>query len=375
MTLTTETVMAQLATVIDPEIHKPITELGMVRSVNIDDGAVTVHIDLTTAGCPLRDTITADTKKAVGAVEGVTGVEVVMGVMDDEQKAALKTKLRGGAPEKENPFAKPGSLTRVYAISSGKGGVGKSSMTVNLATSMAKAGLKVGIVDADIYGFSIPNMMGVTTQPQVVDGMIIPPVAHGVKTISIGMFMEENLPVVWRGPILHRALEQFFSDVYWGDLDVLLLDLPPGTGDIAMSVAQLIPNSEVVVVTTPQAAAAEVAERAGVMAKQTKQRVVGVIENMSYMEMPDGTKVDVFGTGGGSTVASRLSQILGYPVPVIAQVPLETAVRAGGDAGVPIAIADGESPAQREVRAAAEKLSGRARGLSGKALGVTPINN
>lgn len=375
MTLpTVEQIKTELAKVYDPEIKRPITDLGMVRSVEIDEtGFATVGIDLTTAGCPLRDKITIDVKEAVGALDGVTRVDVVMGVMSEEQKAELKKTLRGGAPEKQNPFAQPGNLTRVYAISSGKGGVGKSSMTVNLATAMQQQGLKVGVVDADIYGFSIPQMMGVTSPPQVVDKMIIPPVAHDIKTISIGMFMQENTPVVWRGPMLHRALEQFFSDVYWGDLDVLLIDLPPGTGDIAISVAQLIPKAEVVVVTTPQVAAADVAERAGMMAKQTDQRVVGVIENMSFLEMPDGTKMEIFGAGGGETVAKQLSETLGYEIPVLAQVPLEQSLREGGDAGNPLAGQDGESAAQVAIRDAAKKLSTRARGLSGRSLGVAPL--
>ncbi|MBM7825077.1 ATP-binding protein involved in chromosome partitioning [Arcanobacterium pluranimalium] len=368
-----ENITAELAKVIDPEIRRPITELGMVRSVEVHEtGKVTVHIDLTTAGCPLRDTITADVKKVLGELDGVIGTNVVMGVMDEEQKAKLRETLRGGAPERVIPFAQPGNLTRVYAISSGKGGVGKSSMTVNLATAMAASGLKVGIVDADIYGFSIPQMMGVDTPPQVIDKMIIPPVAHGVKVISIGMFLQDNSPVVWRGPMLHRALEQFFGDVFWGDLDALLIDLPPGTGDIAISVAQLIPGAEIVVVTTPQSAAAEVAERAGVMASQTEQRVVGVIENMSYLAMPDGTRMEIFGAGGGDAVAQQLTNTLGYDVPVIATVPLEQPLREGGDAGVPLAIQEGESTAQTAIREAAASLAKRARGLSGRSLGVSP---
>ncbi len=370
-----EEITTELAKVIDPEIKRPITELGMLRSVDInDDGLVTVGIDLTTAGCPLRDTIASDTQNVVGALDGVTGVEVAMGVMNDEQKAELRKTLRGGQPERVIPFAQPGNLTRVYAVTSGKGGVGKSSMTVNLAASMAQQGLNVGVVDADIYGFSIPQMMGVDTPPQVVDEMIIPPISHDVKTISIGMFMQENGPVVWRGPMLHRALEQFFADVYWGDLDVLLIDLPPGTGDVALSVAQLIPKSEIVLVTTPQVAAADVAERAGMMAGQTDQRVVGIIENMSYLQMPDGTKMEIFGKGGGETVAAQLSRTLGYKVPVLGEVPLEQELREGGDSGNPFSGQDGESPAQKAIRDIASQLSSRARGLSGMSLGVSPVN-
>lgn len=370
-----EEITTELAKVIDPEIKRPITELGMLRSVDIDEGGkVVVGIDLTTAGCPLRDTIASDTQNVVGALDGVTAVEVSMGVMNDEQKAELRKTLRGGQAERIIPFSQPGNLTRVYAVTSGKGGVGKSSMTVNLAASMAQQGLNVGVVDADIYGFSIPQMLGVKTPPQVVDNMIIPPISHGVKTISIGMFMQENGPVVWRGPMLHRALEQFFSDVYWGDLDVLLIDLPPGTGDVALSVAQLIPKSEIVLVTTPQVAAADVAERAGMMAGQTDQRVVGVIENMSYLQMPDGTKMDIFGSGGGDAVAAQLSRTLGYEVPLIGQVPLEQELREGGDSGDPFSAQDGDSPAQVAVRDIASHLSRRARGLSGMSLGVSPVS-
>lgn len=260
----------------------------MVESVEIDDGVVTVGVLLTVAGCPLKDTITADTRREVGALEGVSGVEVRLGVMTDEQRAELRARLRGGAAEPEIPFTKPGSLTRVYAVTSGKGGVGKSSVTANLAAAMAAQGLSVGVVDADIYGFSIPRMLGVERAPTQLDGMIVPPVAHGVKVISIGMFVEDKQPVIWRGPMLHRAVQQFLSDVFWGDLDVLLLDLPPGTGDVTISVAQLLPGAEILVVTTPQTAAAEVAERTGLIAVQTKQKVVGVVENMSYLVQPDG---------------------------------------------------------------------------------------
>ena len=279
---------AALATVIDPEIRKPITELGMVESAEVDaDGRATVKILLTVAGCPMKQTLTKDTEAAVRRLPGVTDATVELGVMDEEQRAALRQHLRGGQAEREIPFAKPGSLTRVYAIASGKGGVGKSSITANLAAALADEGLKVGVVDADVHGFSIPRMLGVEHRPTQVDDLILPPVAHEVKVISVGMFVPGNQPVVWRGPMLHRALQQFLADVFWGDLDVLLLDLPPGTGDIAISVAQLIPGAEILVVTTPQQAAAEVAERAGSIAVQTHQRIVGVVENMSWLELPD----------------------------------------------------------------------------------------
>lgn len=380
MTLPTqEAIEAALERVIDPEIRRPVTQLGMVRSIDIaDDGAVTIGLNLTVAGCPLKDTLTADTQREVGAVAGVTSVKVELGVMNDEERAALRTKLRGGVAEPEIPFTKPGNLTRVYAVTSGKGGVGKSSVTANLAAAMAAQGLNVGVVDADIYGFSIPRMLGVDHVPTQLDGMIVPPVSHGVKVISIGMFVGEHQPVVWRGPMLHRAVQQFLTDVFWGDLDVLLLDLPPGTGDVTISVAQLLPNAEILVVTTPQAAAAEVAERTGLIASQTKQKVVGVIENMSYIEQPDGTTLEIFGSGGGAQVAANLSRELGYEVPVLAQLPLDINVREGSDCGVPASIADDGRPAAGSSAAqglagVARKLGHRARGLAGHSLGVSPV--
>ncbi len=377
---TVESVTEALAGVIDPEIRRPITELGMVRSVELTDGPdgahVVVGIDLTTGGCPLKDTITRDVTAAVSALEGVASVDVAMGVMSDEQRQALRTQLRGtstGAEAPEIPFAKPDSLTRVYAIASGKGGVGKSSVTANLAAAMAASGLKVGVIDADIYGFSLPRMLGVTQQPTKVDDMILPPVAHGVKVISIGMFVPPGRPVVWRGPMLHRALEQFLSDVYWGDLDVLLLDLPPGTGDIAISVAQLLPNSELVVVTTPQVAAAEVAERAGSIALQTRQRIVGVVENMSWLEQPDGSRLEVFGAGGGATVADSLSRATGTAVALLGQVPLDVSLREAGDGGTPVVLASPESPGARVLTHVASSLAHRSRGLAGRSLGLEPV--
>lgn len=373
---TVDSVTAALAGVIDPEIRRPITELGMVRSVEVTDGPagadVVVGIDLTTAGCPLKDTLTRDTTAVVEALEGVASVRVALGVMSEEQRKALRTQLRGSeAPE--IPFAKPDSLTQVYAVASGKGGVGKSSVTANLAAAMAATGLKVGVIDADIYGFSLPRMLGVTQQPTKVDDMILPPVAHGVKVISIGMFVPPGRPVVWRGPMLHRALEQFLADVYWGDLDVLLLDLPPGTGDIAISVAQLLPGSELVVVTTPQVAAAEVAERAGAIALQTKQRIVGVVENMSWLEQPDGSRLEVFGSGGGASVADSLSRATGTGVPLLGQVPLDVALREAGDGGTPVVLTAPESPAARVLTHIAATLSHRARGLAGRSLGLEPV--
>ncbi len=308
----------------------------------------------------------------MGALDGVTSVGVELDVMSAEQREELRTMLRGGTPEKEVPFARAGSRTRVFAVASGKGGVGKSSVTVNLAVALAQQGLAVGVVDADVHGFSVPRMLGVTRVPTRVDEMILPPLAHDVKVISIGMFVPGNQAVVWRGPMLHRALQQFLTDVFWGELDVLLLDLPPGTGDIAISVAQLLPGSELLVVTTPQQAAAEVAERAGSIAAQTRQHVAGVIENMSWLELPDGSRMEVFGSGGGRTVADSLSRALGHDVPLLGQVPLDTAVREGGDLGTPVVLGHPGSPAATALRGIARGLSRRRQSLVGKQLGLSP---
>ena len=372
--VTDEALHQALSTVIDPEIRKPVTELGMVESVEVDKaGRVAVTILLTVSGCPMKDTLTKDTTAALAAVPGVTGVSVSLGVMSDEQRAGLRQQLRGGNPEREIPFAQPGSLTRVYAVASGKGGVGKSSITVNLAASLAQSGLRVGVVDADVYGFSVPRMLGVEHRPTQVDDMILPPVSHDVKVISIGMFVPGNQPVVWRGPMLHRALQQFLGDVFWGDLDILLLDLPPGTGDIAISVAQLIPNAEILVVTTPQQAAAEVAERAGSIALQTHQRIVGVIENMSWLELPDGTRQEIFGSGGGQAVADSLTRSVGADVPLLGQIPLDTNLREGADQGTPVVLRNPQSPAAVSLRAIARGLGTRSRGLAGRSLGLSPV--
>ncbi len=377
-------VNAALGTVQDPEIKRPITDLGMVDSVSVsDDGVVRLKVLLTVAGCPLKDTINRDVTNAVGAVEGVAGVELELGVMSAEQRAGLQDQLRGGQAQREIPFAQPGSLTQVFAVASGKGGVGKSSVTVNLALAMAAQGRKVGIVDADIYGHSVPAMLGVADQrPTQVDDLIMPvPTASGVSVISIGMLKPRRDQVVaWRGPMLDRALVQMLSDVYWGDLDVLLLDLPPGTGDMAISLGQHLPGAEVLVVTTPQEAAAEVAERAGTMASMMHQRVVGVLENMSYLACPhcaeEGTehRLEVFGSGGGERVAATLSNRFGYDGPVLGQVPLDTSLREGGDVGKPIVEADPTAPAAMVLRSVAERLAGKGRGLAGRQLGLTPSN-
>jgi len=371
-----EAVRTALAGVNDPEINKPITDLGMVKDIQVAaDGSVDVAVYLTISGCPLRDKITRDVTAAVSAVPGVTGVRVTMDVMSDEQRAELRRSLRGGTEEPRIPFAEPGSLTRVYCVASGKGGVGKSSITVNLAAAMAARGLSVGVVDADIYGHSIPRMLGTNGKPTRIDErMIMPPQAHGVKVISIGMFTPGNTPVVWRGPMLHRALQQFLAEVFFGDLDILLLDLPPGTGDIAISVAQLLPNAEILVVTTPQQAASEVAERAGAIALQTRQRISGVIENMSWLELPDGSRMDIFGSGGGQAVAESLTRSVGAEVPLLGQVPLDPRVREAGDDGTPIVLAAPDTPAAMVLKEIAIRLSTRARGLSGRLLSVTPAS-
>jgi len=368
-----DALFAALSKVNDPEIRKPITELGMVESVSVADGGrAAVTILLTVSGCPLKETLTRDTTAALLTVDGVTAVDVTLGVMSDEQRTSLRENLRGGSGEREIPFARPGSLTRVYAVASGKGGVGKSSITVNLAASLAQSGLRVGVVDADVYGFSVPRMLGVERRPTQVDDMILPPLAHDVKVISIGMFVPGNQPVVWRGPMLHRALQQFLGDVFWGDLDVLLLDLPPGTGDIAISVAQLIPGAEILVITTPQQAAAEVAERAGSIALQTHQRIVGVIENMSWLELPDGSRQEIFGSGGGQAVADSLTRSVGAPVPLLGQIPIDTRLREGADHGMPVVLGEPTSPAAVALRGIARGLTTRSQSLAGRSLGLTP---
>jgi len=371
---TVDRVTRALDGVLDPEIRKPITELGMVKHVEVaPGGAVRVEVWLTVAGCPLRDTITREVTAAVGKLPGVASVRVDLDVMSDEQRRALQTQLRGGRPEPQIPFAQPSSLTRVYAVASGKGGVGKSSVTVNLAAALAASGQKVGVIDADIYGHSVPRMLGVTGRPTPVEKMIMPPSAHDVKVISIGMFTDGNKPVVWRGPMLHRALQQFLADVYWGDLDVLLLDLPPGTGDVAISVAQLLPSAELLIVTTPQLAAAEVAERAGAIATQTHQRIIGVIENMAYLVCPHcGEQTDLFGSGGGATVAAALSRLSGTQVPLLGQVPIDVRLREGSDRGMPLVLGDPDSPAALALTKIADDLAGRGRGLAGRQLGLTP---
>ncbi len=355
-----------LSRVIDPEIRKPITELDMVGEISVIDGHARVAITLTIVGCPAAATIEREVRETTASVPGITEVTVDVGVMTKEQRAALTERLRGGRG-RVRQFG-PDSLTRVFAITSGKGGVGKSTLTANLAASLAARGLTVGLIDADVFGFSIPGLLGIVgLKPTRVDDMILPPVAHGVKVISIGMFVDQHTAVSWRGPMLHRTIEQFLTDVYFGDLDVLLLDLPPGTGDIAISIGQLLPQAEVIVVTTPQPAAADVAERSALVARQTGQRVIGVIENMAGLAMPDGTILTVFGSGGGADTAARLSTPQ-ERVPLLASIPLSIALREGGDRGVPIVLDTPKDPAAAAISAIAESLARRGRGLAGRKL-------
>jgi len=374
--LSADQVMRALDGVQDPEIHRPITELGMVKNVAVGaDGVVKVEVWLTVSGCPLRDTITREVQAAVGKLAGVSAVRVDLDVMSDAQRQELQSRLRGGQAEREIPFAKPTSLTRVYAIASGKGGVGKSSVTVNLAVALAATGRRVGLLDADIYGHSVPRMLGVTGRPTQVEQMIMPPSAYGVTAISAGMLKPGgNQPLPLRGPILHRLLQQFLADVYWGDLDVLLLDLPPGTGDVAISAGHLIPGAELIVVTTPQLAAAEVAERAGALASQLHQRIAGVIENMAYLSCPHcAERIEVFGSGGGSAVAAALTRLTGAEVPVLGTIPIDVQLREAGDDGIPLVLAHPDAPAADELRRIAESLASRSRSLAGRQLGLSPV--
>jgi ATP-binding protein involved in chromosome partitioning len=374
-------ILSRLARVLDPEIRRPITDLGMVGPVSVDAaGRASVAIKLTIVGCPAADTIERDVRQAVASAPGVTSIDLDVTVMTPEERRTLTERLRGSR-KRGNPFTAD-SLTRVYTVTSGKGGVGKSTITANLAVALAQRGLRVGLVDADVYGFSIPGILGlvhdgVTQQPTRVDDMILPPIAYGVKTISIGMFLDpargqgSSTAVAWRGPMLHRTIGQFLTDVYFGDLDVLLLDLPPGTGDVAISVGQLLPGADVLVVTTPQPAAADVAVRSGVVAKQTGQHVFGVIENMAGLPQADGTVLDLFGSGGGVEAAARLTEVTGENVPLLASVPLSVDLRAGGDAGEPIVVSRPNDPAAIAIRAVADHLAGRPRGLAGRSLNPT----
>ena len=364
-----------LATVQDPEINRPITEIGMLKSVDIRKGGVVeVGVYLTVEGCPMRGTITDRVIDAVMRVPDVTKVDVHLDVMDDAQRAELKKLLRGH-DQREIPFTKAGSTTKIFAIASGKGGVGKSSVTANLSVALAQRGLTVGLLDADVYGHSIPRILGCTNPPTMVEGMLMPPQAYGVRLISMLPFKPGGVetPVAFRGPMLHRALEQFLSDVWWGDLDVLLLDLPPGTGDIAISTAQLLPHAEIVVVTTPQLGASDVAVRAGTLAEQTHQKVLGVVENMSSFPCPHcGEPLDLFGVGGGDLVAEQLSKVLGTQIPVLGRIPFDPRLREGGDNGQPLVVSQPDAPASQALAQIADVLGTRPRGLAGMQLGISP---
>lgn len=350
----------------------------MLRDITVDGEHASVGIALTIVGCPASDRIESDVRHAAVSVAGISEVTVELGVMTPSERKALTEKLRDGRPARQMPFG-PDSLTRVILVSSGKGGVGKSTVTANLAVALAEKGLAVGLVDADVHGFSIPGLLGIPagTQPTRIDDLMLPPVAHGVKTISIGMFLRDGEAVVaWRGPMLHRTVQQFLTDVFFGDLDVLLIDMPPGTGDIAISIGQLLSHAEVLVVTTPQAAASDVAIRSGLVARQTGQRVIGVVENMTAFTLPDGTVVDLFGSGGGAQVATALSQSAPdappvKEVPLLASIPLSPALRTGGDVGMPIVLSEPTDAAAQAIRELADALARQGRGLAGRPLPIS----
>lgn len=366
-------IYAALATVSDPELHRPLPDLGMVENVSFDKGIASIKILLTISGCPMRDRLEKDVRTAVEKVSEVNEIQVEFGVMNEAQRDNVKKLLRGGR-EKFIPFAQPDSLTRVWGISSGKGGVGKSSVTVNLAATLSDRGFKVGVLDADVYGHSIPRLLGIEGQrPTAIDQTFIPIEIRGIKVVSIEMFKPDRAdPVAYRGPLLHRVLEQLLSDAYWGDLDFLLLDLPPGTGDIAISLGQLIPASEIIVVTTPQVAAAEVAERAGRIAHQLKQHIVGVVENMSaYINSATGEKIALFGEGGGAETSRRLSTLVGAEVPLVAQIPFDQELREGGDEGAPIVWRNPDSPSAQAFLSVIDALAPRKKSLLGVRLGVS----
>jgi ATP-binding protein involved in chromosome partitioning len=340
---TRDAVLAALAKVIDPELQRPVTELDMVRDVEIADGIVSLTIVLTVAGCPLRDSFERQVEQAFADVPGVRGFSLSFAVMTPEERQALTTKLRGGAPQRDNQIRLPRD-TRVLAVASGKGGVGKSSLSANLAVAFSQLGRRTGILDADVYGHSIPHILGIHQKPIAVDQLIVPPVKDRLKLMSIGFFLDGNEPVMWRGPMLHRALEQFLTDVHWGELDVLVVDMPPGTGDVSISLGQLLPRAEVIVVTTPQKLAQDVASRAAAMARKTNMRLVGVIENMTG---------EIFGSGGGEELAAQLD------VPLLGQVPLDPLLHEQGDLGDPIVAAQPDSETARTIVAIAETIDAR----------------
>jgi ATP-binding protein involved in chromosome partitioning len=336
-----EEILRALERVIDPELRKPVTELDMVRDVRLDAGHVVVRIALTVAGCPLRSSFDEQVRRAVGPLDGVDSVSLEFDVMSPEERQALTAKLRGGLRERTKGISLD-AATRVIAVASGKGGVGKSSVTVNLAAAFSELGQATGVLDADIYGHSVPHLLGIQQKPVLVDRMIVPPVARDLKLMSIGFFLDDNSPVMWRGPMLHKALEQFLSDVHWGELDTLVVDMPPGTGDVSISLGQLLPRAEVVVVTTPQPLAQEVAARAAQMARKTNMRLIGVVENMTS---------EVFGSGGGAGLASDLD------VPLLGSVPLDVRMRECGDAGVPVVWAAPESDAAAAMLEIADAIA------------------
>ncbi|MFF5626004.1 Mrp/NBP35 family ATP-binding protein [Microbacterium sp. NPDC012755] len=363
-----DAIRSAVSAVTDPELRRPIGDLDMVRDISLEGTRAHVAIVLTIVGCPAAARIESEVRAAAASVPGVDEVDVEVGVMTPAERKALTEKLRDGRPARQMPFG-PDSLTRVILVSSGKGGVGKSTMTANLAVALAEQGLAVGLVDADVHGFSIPGLLGIPagTQPTRIDDLMLPPVAHGVKTISIGMFLRDGEAVVaWRGPMLHRTVQQFLTDVFFGDLDILLIDMPPGTGDIAISIGQILPHAEVLVVTTPQAAASDVAIRSGLVARQTGQRVIGVVENMAAFTLPDGSVIDLFGSGGGAAVADALST--DGQVPLLASIPLSPALRVGGDEGVPVVIGDPADAAAIAIRDLARSLTEQGRGLAGRSL-------
>lgn len=352
--------------VIDPELRAPITELGMVEIHSESENQVSLTIKLTIVGCPAAQSIERDVRSALSRFD----LDLTMSTMSSDERDQLKKKLRGDKPIRFNPFAQPTSLTKVLFVGSGKGGVGKSTLTANLAVSLAQLGHKVGLLDADIFGYSIPGQLGITTGPTKVDELMLPPIAFDVKVISIGFFVEGNQPVAWRGPMLHRAIEQFLTDVYWGDLDYLVVDLPPGTGDVAISLGQLLPGASSIVVTTPQSAAATVAQRSGAIGVQTGGEVLGVIENMSYLQQGE-KRIEIFGSGGGLAVAKALSDITGTEVVQLGQIPLAAELREASDAGVPLVISQPGNPVSIEISRIASEIASKPRGLSGKRLGIS----
>lgn len=368
-------IWAALTNVIDPELRLPLTELDMLDRPRIEaDGRVTQRVKLTVVGCPAADKIERDVRAAIESVVGAGNAAVELDVMTPAERGILVAKLREGKPARVNPFGAD-TLTRVLLIGSGKGGVGKSSITANLAVELARLGKKVGLIDADIFGFSIPAQLGLQqgeaqARPTRVDDLMLPPVAHGVKVISIGMFLEGNQPVAWRGPMLHRAIQQFLTDVFWGDLDFLLVDLPPGTGDVAISLGQQLPTAKSIVITTPQLAAAEVAERSGAVGLQTGQGILGVIENMSWLEQPDGSRLEIFGAGGGQIVADRLGKLSGETVAVLGQIPMSMPLREGSDRGLPVVLEQPEDSAAKAIVAIAQALLRVPLGLAGRRLNV-----